>query len=118
VTRLAGTEACFTTAIAGLRLEIVGAGGLASSAERDETPMAVATGTLIDGVAVTRLAGTEAWFTTAIAGLRPEMEGAGGLMVKEMPEETLPAVVTVMLAAPALAIKLAGTTAESSVALE
>jgi hypothetical protein len=46
------------------------------------------------------------------------MGGDGGLMVKEIPEERPPAVVTVMLAAPADAIKLAGTTADSSVALE
>jgi hypothetical protein len=45
------------------------------------------------------------------------MEGEGGLMIKEMPEETPPSVVTVMLDPPALAIRLAGTAAVSSVSL-
>jgi hypothetical protein len=54
----------------------------------------------------------------ATAGLRLEFESGGGRTVKAMAEEVSSAMLTVTLAVPAEAIRLAGTTAVSSVALE
>lgn len=97
----------------GFKLEIVGKGGLELSANRGETPAVAATRRLAAGVAVTWLAGTEVTFAVTIAGVRLEVVGEGGLMRKEMPEERPPSAVTVMVATPAPAIRLAGTAAMS-----
>jgi hypothetical protein len=101
----------------GFRLEIVGEGGLELSADRGETPVAMAIGRLAAGVAVIWLEGTEVTFAVSVAGVRLGIVGEGGLMRKEMPEERPASVVTVMLKPPARAIRLAGTAAMSVVAL-
>lgn len=55
---------------------------------------------------------------TAREGLRLVRTGAGGLTIKLAPGETPPTVLTVMLAVPGLAIRLAGTAAVSCVGLK
>jgi hypothetical protein len=54
--------------------------------------------------------------TTAEAGPEPEI-AEGGSMVKIELDETMPSVVTVMVAVPGFAIRLAEISASSSVAL-
>ena len=54
---------------------------------------------------------------TAEAGLRPRIAAGGGLMVKVVQEEASPSVLTVTQIASALAARVSGTDAVSSVSL-
>lgn len=99
----------------GLVLDTVGTGGEeeVSAVDWEETLPAAASETLAAGTWVSRLAGAGAEFSTALDWLRLGMAITEGLMVKAALEEVPLAALTVTLAVPAVAIRLAGTAAVS-----